>query len=80
MLVKMNSATYAVYFPLARRVATVENVVLRDAQLLAAIAGNNGSFRSVMFSVVRPTKQTARQNESTVNIAAETIRQAAAKK
>jgi hypothetical protein len=56
-----------------------ENFVLSDAQLLAAIAGNNGSFRSVIFSVLRLAKRTARQNTSAANIAAATIQQAAAK-
>jgi len=49
VLVEMNSATDAEYLPLARRIASDENVVLSDAQLLSAIAGNNGSFRSEIF-------------------------------
>jgi hypothetical protein len=53
---------------------------LNDTQLLAAIAGNNGSFRSVIFSMLRLAKRTARQNTSAANIAAATIQQAAAKK
>ena len=80
VLVEMNAATDAEYLPLARRIAAVENVVLSDAQLLAAIAGNNGSFRSVIFSVLRLAKRTARQNASAASIAAATIQQAAAKK
>jgi replication-associated recombination protein RarA len=80
VLVEMNAATDAEYLPLARRIASDENVVLSDAQLLAAISGNNGSFRSVIFSVLRLAKRTARQNTSAANIAAATIQQAAAKK
>jgi hypothetical protein len=48
--------------------------------LLAAIAGNGGSFRSVIFSVLRLAKRTTRQSASAANIAAATIQQAAAKK
>ena len=44
MLVEMNAATDAEYLPLAHRIASDENVVLNDSQLLGAIAGNNGSF------------------------------------
>jgi replication-associated recombination protein RarA len=80
VLVEMNAATDAEYLPLARRISADENVVLSDTQLLAAIAGNNGSFRSVIFSVLRLAKRTARQNASAANIAAATIQQAAAKK
>jgi hypothetical protein len=39
-----------------------ENVVFSDAQLLSAIAGKNGSFSSVIFSVLRPAKRTARES------------------
>jgi hypothetical protein len=53
---------------------------LNGTQLLAAIAGNNESFRSVIFSVLRFAKRAARQNASAANIAATTIKQAAAKK
>ena len=80
VLVEMNAATDAEYLPLARRIASDENVVLNDTQLLAAIVGNNGSFRSVIFSVLRLAKRAARQNASAANIAAATIQQAAAKK
>ena len=80
VLVEMNAATDAEYLPLARRIAADENVVLNDAQLLTAIAGNNGSFRSVIFSVLRLAKRTARQNASAANIAAATIQQAASKR
>jgi len=80
VLVEMNAATDAEYLPLARRIASDENVVLSDAQLMAAITGNNGSFRSVIFSVLRLAKRTASQSMSAANIAAATIQQAAAKK
>jgi hypothetical protein len=77
VLVEMNAATDVEYLPLARRIAADENVVLSDAQLLAAIAGNNGSFRSVIFSVLRLALRTARQSASAASIAAATIQQAA---
>ena len=80
VLVEMNAATDAEYLPLSRRIASDENVVLNDTQLLAAIAGNNGSFRSVIFSVLRLAKRTARQNTSAANLAAATIQQASTKK
>lgn len=80
VLVEMNAATDAEYLPLARRIASDENVVLSDTQLLAAIAGNNGSFRSVIFSVLRLALRTARQNTSAANLAAATIQQASVKK
>ena len=76
----MNASIDAEYLPLARRIAADENVFLNDTQLLAAIAGNNGSFRSVIFSVLRLVKRAARQNSSAANLAAATIQQAAAKK
>ena len=80
VLVEMNASIDAEYLPLARRIAADENVVLNDTQLLTAIAGNNGSFRSVIFSVLRLAKRAARQNTSAANLAAATIQQAAAKK
>lgn len=61
LLVEINAATDAENLPLARRIASDENVVLNDSQLLAAIAGKNGSFRSVIFSVLRLALRTARQ-------------------
>jgi DNA polymerase III delta prime subunit len=79
ILVEMNAANDAEYLPLASRIASDENVVLTDTQLLAAIAGNNGSFRSVIFSVLRLALRTARQSASAADIAAATIQQAAAK-
>lgn len=80
VLVEMNAANDSEYLPLARRIAADENVVLSDSQLLAAIAGNNGSFRSVIFSVLRLAKRIVRQNIFISDIAAATIQQAAAKK
>ena len=74
----MNAATDAEFLPLCRRIAADANVVLNDAQLLAAIAGNGGSFRSVIFSVVRLVKTIARQ-QSAASIAAASIQQASKK-
>lgn len=80
LLVEMNAATDAEYLPLARRIAADEGVVLNDTQLLAAIAGNGGSFRSVIYSVLLLAKRTSRQTQAAASIAAATIQQAAAKK
>lgn len=80
MLVEMNAAADAEYLPLARRIAADEGVVLNDTQLLAAMAGNAGSFRSVIYSVLLLARRTARQSASAASIAAATIQQAAAKK
>jgi DNA polymerase III delta prime subunit len=80
VLVEMNAATDAQNLPLAHRIAADENVVLSDAQLPAAIAGNNGSFRSVIFCVLRLALRTARESMSAANIAAATIHQAVFRK
>ena len=80
VMVEMNAPADAEFLPLARRIASDENVVLSDTQLLTAIAGNNGSFRNIIFSVLLLAKRTARQSTSAANIAAATIQQAAAKK
>ncbi len=77
VLVEMNAATDAELLPLARRIAADEGVVLNDAQLLAAIAGNGGSFRSVIFSVMRRSLSAAREQATADAIAAESIRRAA---
>lgn len=77
LLVEMNAAIDSEFLPLARRIAANEDVVLSDAQLLTAITGNNGSFRSVVFNVLRLAKRTARQNSDAASIAAATIQQAA---
>jgi len=79
ILVEMNAARDEEYLPLARRIATDENVVLNDSQLLAAIAGNNGSFRSVIFNVLLLAKREARKSATAANFAAAAIQQAAKK-
>ena len=76
LLLEMNVATDSEYLSLARRTTADERVILSDAQLLSAIADNNGSFRSVIFSVLRLAKRTARQNASAASIAAATIQNA----
>jgi DNA polymerase III delta prime subunit len=73
VLIDMNAPPDTAFLPLARRIAADENVVLSDAQLLAAIAGNNGSFRSVIFEVLRLAKRTARQNDTAATAAAAVI-------
>jgi hypothetical protein len=80
VLIDMNAPPDTAFLPLARQIATDENVVLSDTQLLAAIAGNNGSFRSVIFEVLRLAKRTARQNDTAATAAAAVIQQAANKK
>jgi replication-associated recombination protein RarA len=80
VLVEMNAPADAEFLPLARRIASDENVVLSDTQLLTAIAGNNGSFRNIIFSVLLLAKRTARKSVDAASIAAATIQQAAAKK
>lgn len=80
VLVEMNAAADADFLPLARRIAADEGVVLNNAQLLAAIAGNSGSFRSIIFSVMRLTRRVKRDAMSASDIAAESIRRAAARR
>jgi hypothetical protein len=58
---------------LARQISADEGVVLTDTQLLTAIAGNNGSFRSVIFEVLRLAKRTAGQNATAATAAAAVI-------
>ena len=77
VLIEMNAPADAEFLPLARRIAADEGVVLNDAQLLTAITGKNGSFREVIFSVLRLCKRTAQQNQTAVAIAASVIEQAA---
>ena len=77
VLVEMNAATDSEFLPLARRIAADEGVVLNDAQLLTAISGNDGSFRSVIFNVLRLCLRTARQNKSAESLATAVIQQAA---
>lgn len=57
VLVEMNAAADIELLPLARRIATEEGVVLNDDQLLSAIEGSSGSFRSAIFNVLRLAKQ-----------------------
>lgn len=77
VLIEMNAAADADLLPLARRIAADEGVALNDAQLLAAIAGNNGSFRNVIFNVLRLSLTAARERATAEAIAAESIRRAA---
>jgi DNA polymerase III delta prime subunit len=77
VLIEMNAASDSAFLPLARRIASDAGVVLNDAELIAAISGNDGSFRSVSFNVVRQCLHTARQNTAAVAIAASAIEQAA---
>lgn len=80
VLVEMNAPADTAFLPLARRIAADEGVALSATQLLAAIAGNNGSFRNIVYSVLRLAKRRAIENASATSIAAATIQQAAAKK
>lgn len=77
VLIEMNAPADAEFLPLARRIASDEGVVLNDAQLLTAITGNNGSFREVIFSVLRLCKRTARQVATAATTATAVIQQAA---
>ena len=76
VLIEMNAPADSEFLPLARRIAAYEGVVLKDAELLAAISGNDGSFRIVSFNVVRQCLRTARQNQTAMAIAASAIEQA----
>jgi hypothetical protein len=76
VLIEMNAPADSEFLPLARRIAAYEGVVLNDAELLAAISGNDGSFRSVSFNVVWQCLRTARQNQTAMAIAASAIEQA----
>lgn len=73
VLVEMNAAADADFLPLARRIAEDEGVVLSDTQLLTAIAGNAGSFRSVTFAVLRLARTTKRFVEHEVEMAVERL-------
>lgn len=77
VMVEMNAARDEEFLPLAHRMANDEGVVLNDQQLLAAITGNNGSFRSVIFNVLRLCRRTARQNTAAAALATTVIQQAA---
>jgi replication-associated recombination protein RarA len=63
VLVEMNAAADAEFLPLARRIAKDKNAVLNDTQLLSAIAGKNGSFREIIFSVLVMAVRAARQSK-----------------
>ena len=80
VLVEMNAATDADLLPLARRIAADEGVVLNDSQLLAAITGKNGSFRNVIYAVLRMSLKAARDEKAVAAIAAESIQRAAGKR
>jgi DNA polymerase III delta prime subunit len=77
VLIEMNAPADAEFLPLARRIASDEGVFLNDAQLLTAIAGKNGSFRGVIFSLLRLCKRRALQNTAAAAIATSAIEQAA---
>ncbi|UFS56098.1 AAA family ATPase [Comamonadaceae bacterium M7527] len=78
VLIEMNAAADAEFLPIARRMASDAEVVLNDSQLLAAISGNNGSFRNVMFSLQRLMLKVQRGNAA-ARAALNSIKQAASK-
>ena len=78
VLIEMNAAADAEFLPIARRMASDANVVLNDSQLLAAISGNNGSFRNVMFSLQRLVLKTKRAADA-ATVALSSIKQASSK-
>lgn len=78
VLVEMNAAKDEEFLPLARRIAADVGAPLSDAELLHEISGNNGSFRSVIFNVLRKAKRTARLAQA-ASIANASIQQAARK-
>lgn len=78
VIVEMNAAKDAEFLPLARRIAADAGAPLSDAELLTEISGNNGSFRSVIFNVLRKAKRTARLAQA-ASIASASIQQAARK-
>jgi DNA polymerase III delta prime subunit len=79
VLLEMNAAKDTDFLPLARRIAADEDVVLSDEQLLTAIAGNAGSFRSATFAAMRFAQRTKRQAEEAASIAAASLQKAAKK-
>jgi len=79
VLVEMNAAKDYEFLPLARRIAADEGVVLNDEQLLAAIAGNAGSFRSITYAVLRLIQRAKRLSAEAANIAAASLQKAAKK-
>ena len=78
VLIEMNAAADAEFLPIARRMASDAEVVLNDTELLAAINGNNGSFRGVMFNLQRLVLKTKRAADA-ATVALSSIKQAASK-
>ena len=78
VLVEMNAAKDVEFLPLARRIATDAGASLNDTELLNEITGNNGSFRCVIFNVLRKAKRNARLAQA-ASIASASIQQAARK-
>ena len=74
----MNAAHDSQFLPLARKMAVDADVVLNDAQLLNAISGNNGSFRSVRFAIKRLILS-AKRSQQAATLATQSIVQAAKK-
>jgi DNA polymerase III delta prime subunit len=79
VLVEMNAPRDDEFLPLARRIAADNKVVISDAELLAKIAGNNGSFRSVIFAVTRLCRRRPLMTVQAASIAAQAISMAAGK-
>ncbi len=77
VLVEMNAATDAEFLPLARRIARDKNVVLSDAELLTAIAGNNGSFRNVIYQVFLLALRAVSKKKAAAVLTSSVIQQAA---
>ena len=73
-----SGAIHSQFLPLARKMAVDADVVLNDAQLLNAISGNNGSFRSVMFAIKRLILS-AKRSQHAATLATQSIVQAAKK-
>jgi hypothetical protein len=78
VLIEMNAAADAEFLPIARRMASDAEVVLNDSQLLAAVSGNNGSFRGVMFNLQRLILKQQRMTAA-AKTALSSIKQAASK-
>lgn len=77
VLVEMNAAADSEFLPLARRIAADKNVVLNDAELLTAIAGNNGSFRNVIYRVLLLVLRTVSKKKAVEALTSSVIQQAA---
>jgi DNA polymerase III delta prime subunit len=76
VLVEMNAAKDTDMLPLARRIAADEGVVLTDDQLLAEITGKNGSFRSIIFDVLRLARRTRLRTEEAAALTASLLKAA----